>query len=136
MFSPRFKYPLWLRSRKLLAEWGYKAYFSAGRSNSRGVAILFKNNFEFKVKKIYKDTDGNYISVHVSMKNDDFLFVNIYGPNRDQPDFYNELLKKIQKTGISNIITAGDWNMVLDTSRDYHNIRRITVQKQEKLWNL
>ena len=60
----------------VLAEWGYKAYFSAGRSNSRGVAILFKNNFEFKVKKVYKDTDGNYIIVHVSIKNDDFLLFN------------------------------------------------------------
>ena len=37
--------------------WGYESYFSSVSSNSRGVAILFNNNFEFKVlkeKKRYK----------------------------------------------------------------------------------
>ncbi len=33
------------------AEWGYKSYFASYNSNSRGVAILFNNNFEFLVKK-------------------------------------------------------------------------------------
>ena len=30
------------------SEWGYQAYFSSFTTNSRGVAILFKNNFELK----------------------------------------------------------------------------------------
>ena len=29
---------------QILAEWGYKAWFSSFLSNSRGVTILFKNN--------------------------------------------------------------------------------------------
>ena len=28
--------------------WGYEIYISPGQSNSRGVAILFNNNFEYK----------------------------------------------------------------------------------------
>ena len=31
------------------SEWGYKAFFASYRSNSRGVAVLFNNNFEFKI---------------------------------------------------------------------------------------
>ena len=37
------------------AEWGYNCYFASKNSQSRGVAILFNNNFEFKLKKVYKD---------------------------------------------------------------------------------
>jgi hypothetical protein len=36
------------------AEWGYTCYFASFRSNARGVAIMFNNNFEFKVKKSTK----------------------------------------------------------------------------------
>ena len=31
------------------SQWGYKCYFNSYMSNSRGVCILFNNNFEFKV---------------------------------------------------------------------------------------
>ena len=57
------------------AEWGYKSYFASYNSNSRGVAILFNNNLEFLVKKVYKDILGNYISVTVTIMDRDFLIV-------------------------------------------------------------
>ena len=67
------------------AEWGYKSYFASYNSNSRGVAILFNNNLEFLVKKVYKDIFGNYIFVTVTIMDRDFLIVSLYGPNRDDP---------------------------------------------------
>ena len=60
-------------------------------SNSRGVAILFNNNLEFLVKKVYKDILGNYISITVTIMDRDFLIVSLYGPNCDDPEFYTEL---------------------------------------------
>ena len=41
------------------SEWGHDCYISPGRSNARGVAVLFNNNFEYKVlkkSKIQKET--------------------------------------------------------------------------------
>ena len=35
--------------RKWAAEWGYTAFFSDMAGNKAGVAILFNNNFAFKV---------------------------------------------------------------------------------------
>ena len=46
-------------TRYVTAEWGYKAYFSTYTSQSRGVAILFNNSFEFKILKVIKGEDGN-----------------------------------------------------------------------------
>lgn len=36
------------------SQWGYKAFFSSFKSNSRGVAILFNNNCELEVQKHLK----------------------------------------------------------------------------------
>ena len=95
-------------------EWGYESYFSSYNSNSRGVAVLFNNNFEFKVKDIDKGDRGSYIILTVRIKEIDILLVNLYGPNRDEPEFYNTLKEKIMELDNPNVILAGDRNMVLD----------------------
>ena len=45
--------------------WGYECFFSSFRSNSRGVAILFNNDFEYKVLKEKKDVNGNYLILDI-----------------------------------------------------------------------
>ena len=40
-------------------QWGFDAYFSSYTSNARGVAILFNNNFEFKILNEKKDETVN-----------------------------------------------------------------------------
>jgi hypothetical protein len=49
--------------------WGYKAFFSSFKSNSRGVAILFNNNCEEKISNENKDNDGNYLILDVPVEN-------------------------------------------------------------------
>ena len=64
----------------------------------------------------------------------DVLLVNIYGPNRDDPNFYIKLNKNIAKLKIPNLILAGDWNLVLDPTIDYCNYKRTNnVKAQEKV---
>lgn len=42
-----------------MSEWGYTSGFDSNKSNARGVAILFNNNFEFQINKVERDTNGN-----------------------------------------------------------------------------
>ena len=63
------------------------------------MAILFNNNFEFSVQKVYKDRAGNYVFTVVKIMNKDFLIVSLYGPNPDNPEFYIELEERINETG-------------------------------------
>ena len=109
--------------RYVRAEWGYNCHFASKNSQSRGVAILFNNNFEYKIKKVYKDPDGNYIFASFSSMGKDFLLISVYGPNRDDPEFYNEIEQYIKEVGFSHLIIAGDWNLVLDSNLDYHNYK-------------
>ena len=66
-------------------EWGYDAYFTSYASNSRGVAILFKNSFEFKVHRDIKDKNANFIILDILVSDYRFTLVAVYGPNKDNP---------------------------------------------------
>ena len=80
--------------KHIRSEWGYECYFSSFNSQSRGVGIMFNNNFEFKVNKIIKDGNGNFLIVDITTLKRNITLINIYGPNRDNPDFYTMLEKK------------------------------------------
>ena len=45
------------------AEWGYKIKFSSFESNSRGVAILFKNTFQLNILDEIHDPSGNFLII-------------------------------------------------------------------------
>ena len=51
------------------ARWGNDCYFSLFKSNSRGVAILFDKNFEFKVHSYISDPNGNCLILYVTIDN-------------------------------------------------------------------
>ena len=98
------------------------------------MAILFNNDFQFKTKGIFRDNGGNFLMVHISTMKMDVLPVNIYGPNRDDPNLYTNLNKNIAKLKIPNLILAGDWKLVLDPTIDYCNYKRTNnVKAQEKV---
>ena len=44
--------------------------------------------------------------------------VNIYVPNQDDPEFFNDLFIKLSKHECQNQIIAGDFNLVLDLEMD------------------
>ena len=43
---------------------------------------------------------------------------NIYGPNEDNPNFYENLIKNIADFENENVIVGGDWNLILNTEKD------------------
>ena len=46
-------------------------------------------NFEYEIQDIYKDDTGNIISINIKISNDFTLrLVNVYGPNKDDPEFF------------------------------------------------
>ena len=63
-------------------------FISGSRTNARGVAILLKENFAYKVIKFGPDKDGNYIYVDMELENISLKIINIYAPNTDTPSFF------------------------------------------------
>ena len=107
------------------SEWGYKCFFASHTSNARGVAVLFNNNFEFRINDIKRDINGNFIIISFSTMDKEILLVNLYGPNKDEPDFYENITRMIKEYHNSNIIVVGDFNLVLEQHIDCYNYKHI-----------
>ena len=101
-----------------MAEWGYKCIFNIYNSNSRGVAILFNNNFEFTVHDQFTSQDGNIAAIDISIYDQRSTIVCLYGPNRDTPEFYDNVCNIIDNFENASVILCEDWNLVLDYERD------------------
>lgn len=111
------------------AEWGYDAYFSSYTTNSRGVMVLINNNFEQKVERVKTDKNGNFIILDMKIQNKKITLVNLYGPNEDNVQFYDNLTKKVAEFENENVIMCGDWNLVLNADIDSSNYLHINNPK-------
>ena len=107
-----------------LREWGYKGIFNFHTSDSRGVAILFLNNFDFTLHDQKVNDEGNLIVVDITIETHRLTLVNLYGPNKDDPPFYNAMRQIIDGFDNASIIMGGDWNMVMDYEKDTHGYNR------------
>ena len=62
--------------------------------------------------------------------------INIYGPNRDDPEFYRTILKKINEKE-NLVIIAGDFNLVLNPDEDLVNYININNPRaREEVLNI
>ena len=102
--------------------WGYNIWLSGSDTNKNGVAILFNNNFEYKVHKVIRDPEGAYIVLDIELLKKRLTLVNVYGPSSgDNPNFIERLKDYIAEIGNDYTICAGDWNCVLDMKIDTRN---------------
>ena len=119
-------------------QWGYECISSFGISDSRSVSISFRNNFEYHVKDIDKDNEGNYLIVNLEIaKMHKITLVNIYGPNEDKPEFYKNIKEKILDIQQEFIILCGDMNLVLNFELDCDTYTRHNNKKScEEVHNI
>ena len=104
-------------------EWGGKMFHSYGESNARGTAILLSKAMTRKTEKpvVTTDNQGRWVMAELEINNAKYVIVNIYGPNRDVPGFYNEASNILANTSAEYIIVGGDFNLVLDPELDSKN---------------
>ena len=62
----------------------------------------------------------------------EFLIVSIYGPNRDNPDFYVQLEEWINEVCSEGIVTGGDWNLVLEFLLDCSDYKHYNNTKAKE----
>ena len=114
----------WIESdlRALKSIWNHECLIHGKDTNSRGVSILFSNKIEYKILDTFKDDNGNVLAVTLNISNDfTFFIINIYGPNKDNPQFYQDIETLITKNTADYIILCGDLNVTLDPTMDSKN---------------
>ena len=124
-----------VKDKELLirAEWGFECIYNCNSSQSRGVAILLNNNFEFKIHSIFRDDNGNLIIVYLTICNQRLTLVNLHGPNTNNPSFYKLIigLQRLKLLNNTSHIPGGDWNRVLNpniATYNYVNVKHPNVR--------
>lgn len=100
------------------SEWGGPACFSHGDTNARGVAILFKRNINCKILKQARDNEGRVLAVKIQTVGPIITLLAIYAPNSDSPQFFVNAFSIAESLENDLKIIAGDFNTVLDISKD------------------
>ena len=86
---------------------GNKCFFSSPSSESRGVAVLF-SDFEYEILDIDKDYIGNFLLLKICIGKDfTFLLVILYRPNKDEPEFYENIKDKLSTKENIPLILCG-----------------------------
>ena len=76
------------------AMWGCDCILNGSNTNSNGVAVLFKNNFDFRLHTVIRDDEGKHIILDIEMLGKRMTLVNLFAPSSgDHP----ECLEKIEK---------------------------------------
>ena len=52
------------------------------------------------MQKVYKDASSNFMFISLTSMRKDLLLVNVYGPNRDSPEFYDKMEDHVIEMGL------------------------------------
>ena len=104
--------------------WKGKSYHSCHSNRSRGVSILIKHSLQHDLIKVQHADCGNFIIVVCKIGTQTYLFANIYGPNDDDPIFYQNLASILESFQTNHTIIGGDFNFVINPSIDSLNYAR------------
>lgn len=80
-------------AKVLCPSWASHVYQSNFSTKSRGVAILIRKNVPFIHSQTITDQRGRYLIVNGTLNTTTVSFVNVYGPNFDDPIFFQNLFK-------------------------------------------
>ena len=112
-----------LMERNWKRDWGGgDIVFSHGTSNSRGVAILFSEEYTGKIVKKYCDGDGRFIILDILLDNTIYTIANLYAPTRgfekEQITVFRSLCSALNDFSLENVLLGGDFNLYLNPRLD------------------
>ena len=120
--------------REIRKLWNNDCYIHGTKTNARGVAVLFKNDFEHRVLEVETDNIGNMIYINIKINNDFILkLINIYAPNTDEPEFFAKIKDIITESTADYSIICGDFNLLLNPPIDsinYTNINNPSARRE------
>ena len=112
--------------------WNRDCIINGKSSNSRGVAILLRHNFEYNIVSVFKDDSGILISLDINISGISVKNINLYAPNKDFPEFFVQVKEIIESNNRSYVMLCGDLNLVIDPSIDCDQYKHINNPKSRE----
>ena len=104
--------------RQWKAEWGGRIIYDNWTSEAKGVAIMFQRQSNVQIKQVIKSKIGRYLIINAELEGKQFLLVNIYAPNKDEPQFFANIVMQIESFPTDFKIIGGDMNVTLNEELD------------------
>ena len=105
--------------------WNGECILNGDCSNSRGVAIILATKFDYSIAVVYKDNEGNMISLDLKLGDISLKLLNIYVPNKDCPQFFENVKGSLQSNTQTFAMVVGDFNLLLDPLLDCDKYKHI-----------
>ena len=104
-------------------QWQGKLFFSHGSNHSCGVMVLVRGDLEFNLISIKMDNEGRYILLEAEVQGSNFLFLNVYLPNKvqEQCRFIENLnctIDDVVRDKELKLVVGGDFNITLESDLD------------------
>ena len=96
-----------------ILEWGGKMIYAHGETDSKGVCILFKRGLDINITKTVIDENGRFAAAKITYNSCDFMLCSTYAPNKDNPQFFVDLVEKTFDIS-ENRIFIGDFNVTME----------------------
>ena len=119
----------------LMNESNKHCYYSKTDRTARGVCILIKKSLPLSVSKIISSDTGNLVKIECKFDSNTFNLLCIYGPNEDNPNFFNDLFNLIANSNMANSIIVGDFNVTINPYMDnlhYAQVRNVLAREKLK----
>uniref|UniRef100_A0A3B5KZT9 exodeoxyribonuclease III n=1 Tax=Xiphophorus couchianus TaxID=32473 RepID=A0A3B5KZT9_9TELE len=98
---------------KLRRDWVGHVFYSSFSSKARGVALLINKNLTFRLNYMENDGFGRFILVDCVINTNRVILVSLYGPNLDNPEFFNDLILKLAAIEAPCILGDDGSNLLL-----------------------
>ena len=115
---------------RLRRRWQGQVFVANFSSHARGVAILIHKSIPFQVNTTTLDPGGRFIILQGSLFGQNLILVNVYGPNKDEPQFYNNIFPTLASLR-GDIIIGGDFNCALNPDFD-RNGNQVSSHNQSR----
>ena len=101
------------------------------------MCVLFKTACNFDIKQIFQDGEGRFIILDIILNSQKITLINVYGPNIDEPTFFENIQKELDDFECESIIWGGDFNCVQDITLDKKGGRAQThVNSQKRIQDI
>ena len=74
------------------------------------------------MKVMDRDTEGSFLCCSITTEEQKMILCNAYGPNNDDPEYWNMVAEKINNVETEHIILGGDFNFVTNDELKSKNI--------------
>ena len=115
--------------------WVGQVFHSQFNAKARGTAILIHKVIPFEAEEVIANNNGGFVIVAGRLFTSLVILVNVYAPNYDDYNFFNNLLSAIPGDNNYKLIIGGDFNRVLSTLLDRSSNKVQSLTKSAKVIN-